>query len=103
MSDFIHDCLTGNALLEDIDDYIDIWHEGDSKKELYEYLGMDKHEYTLFVEYPELLALIVTAHKEQINVDNIVKREFESIAARSDDQQKMDRLKKWLKTQGLWE
>jgi len=101
MSNFIHDCLAGEAKLEDIDNYIDNWHDGDNKEELYEYLGMDEHEYEMFVEYPELLSLIVTAHKEHVGVDKIVRREFESIAAKSDDQNKIKRLKKWLKMQGI--
>jgi len=30
MSNFIRKCLEGNALLDDIDDYVDTWHESDT-------------------------------------------------------------------------
>jgi len=34
----------------DIDDYIDEWHNGDSNKELHEYLGMTWDEYKIYLE-----------------------------------------------------
>src|ERR1035441_3206728 len=100
MSNFIDDCLSGNARLEDIDDYIDAWHQGDSDKKLYEFLGMTKPEYELLLSGQDMLPIIISAHKEHLAVVKILKREFDSIAARSNNLDKMSRLKKWLKVQG---
>jgi len=42
--------LNNSVLLEDIDDYIERWHEGSSKLEIYEYLGLDQNQYGSWVE-----------------------------------------------------
>lgn len=36
-------------------DKIDEWHNGDSKLELYEYLGLSKLEYKIWVSNPDLV------------------------------------------------
>ncbi len=64
MSNFIEDCISGDALLSEIDDYIDKWHDGNSKLPLHDFLGMTLKEYTAFVADEEILPLIVTAHRE---------------------------------------
>lgn len=64
MSNFIEDCLKGDAFLSEIDDYIDTWHESDNEEELSQFLGMTKEEYSLFVTRPDSLPMIVAAHKE---------------------------------------
>ena len=38
MSNFINECLTGDAFLDDIDDYIDNWHQDDGGLSLYDFL-----------------------------------------------------------------
>lgn len=40
--------------LDDIDDYIDSWHDGDSKLTLHEYLGLTWEQYKKYVEVNEL-------------------------------------------------
>lgn len=49
---FVDLCLSKKAKPEDIDDFIDRWHEGKAGvgKELREYLGMNKVEYALFIQ-----------------------------------------------------
>ena len=44
MSSFIQQCLNGNVLLEDIDDFIHQWHNTDSGVGIYDYLGMTRRE-----------------------------------------------------------
>ena len=61
MSDFIQKCLTGDASIKDIDDYIDNWHQRDSDLSLHEFLGMTRNEYHLWVEDPSCLPYIVNA------------------------------------------
>lgn len=102
MSNFIEDCINGDALMSEIDDYIDNWHESESELPLYRYLGMTDKEYSLFVEDESLLAFIITAHRDKVDVREIVESQ-EKLAARSDNQAKSDRLKRWLEDEGLWE
>ena len=63
MSNFIQNCLNGNALLDEIDDYIDRWHSGDSDMPLHTYLGMSREEYASWIESPDNLIYIVAAHR----------------------------------------
>ncbi len=57
---FIEECLSGNASLEEIDDYISMWHEDENNElELHEYLGLTLEEYSLWVENPSFLKLIL--------------------------------------------
>lgn len=101
MYNFIQGCIRGEFLLEEVDDFIDEWHDGDSDQPLHKYLGMSKEEYSLFVEDEVYLAIIVTAHKENKDIKTIVENQI-AIAARSDDHAKSERLEKWLKNEGLW-
>lgn len=102
MSSFIQDCINGEALLSEIDDYIDLWHASSDDIPLHLYLGMTKGEYALFIEDEGFLASIVTAHKEGKKVESIVREQL-ALAARSDNYSKSTRLEHWLKLEGLWE
>ena len=42
---FLGLCVSGEAKIEDVDDWVDRWHEGDSIVPLHEYLGMTWEEY----------------------------------------------------------
>lgn len=104
MSNFIEKCLSGEALLDDVDDYVDAWHESESKTPLYEYLGMKRSEYTLWVSDPDVLAFIVTAHRQSCDVAEVLE-EFNTLplAARADGPHKAKELMQWLKAEGLWQ
>ena len=73
MSDFIKDCINGDALLTEIDNYIDNWHNSDIEIPIHTFLGMNKKEYDLFVENETYLATIVTSHKNNKNIGDIEK------------------------------
>jgi adenylate kinase len=45
---FLGQCVAGTQGPDDVDDWIDRWHEGDSKTELHDYLGMTREEYANF-------------------------------------------------------
>lgn len=45
---FLGQCVDGKQTVDDVDDWIDRWHEGDSKVSLHEYLGMTWEEYSNF-------------------------------------------------------
>ena len=101
MSDFIKDCINGDALLSEIDNYIDNWHNSDLDIPLHTFLGMTKKEYVLFVEDETYLGIIVTSHRNNQNIDEIIESQI-ALAARSDNHAKAKRLEKWLKDEGLW-
>ena len=100
MYNFIENCLRGDALLEDIDNYIDEWHEGDSNEPLHIFLGMSRDEYAAWVETPDILPFIITAHKYQINFKDAL-TQAAVMAARSDTIIRASQIENWLKRQGL--
>lgn len=103
MSNFIEDCIHGRALLDDIDEYVERWHEGDSKLPLHAYLGMTAGEYSLWLSEPSVLPHIVVAHERSWTVEDVIE-EAQSLpmAARADGLKKAADLVRWLKRQGLW-
>ena len=59
-STFVDRCLAGEALLEEIDDYVDRWHaSGGSGQSLAAYLGFTPDEYALWVEQPQALNYVI--------------------------------------------
>ena len=50
MSNFINDVINADAILDEIDDYIEKWHDSDTDCSVFEYLGMTEEEYFLWVE-----------------------------------------------------
>jgi len=103
MSNFIEKCLSGDALLDEVDDYVDEWHEGDGSTPLHRFLGMKRSEYELWVMDSDVLPFIVTARWERRDVSDVIDS-FNALplAARSDGPLKAARLMKWLKSEGLW-
>ena len=95
--------LKGNAQPEDIDDYIDTWHAKTQTNEIYEFLGMSRQEYSLWVQDPDALPLIALSRREQRPLEDILQSTLLEmpIAARSADVAKVKRLKKWLENKGI--
>jgi len=102
MSNFIADCIQGDALMTDIDNYIDSWHDGDSELSLHEFLGMSRKEYALYLEDEIYLASIITAHRSNLNIVPVMQAVLK-MAARSDDSTKAKKLQKWLENEKLWD
>jgi len=71
---FIEKCINGDASLDEIDDYIDAWHDSDSDSELelHEYLGMTWKEYSIWAIKPSSLAEIVNTRKREIDAQKFV-------------------------------
>lgn len=65
----------GKALAEEIDDFIDRWHEemtGKSGKQLipiHKFLGLTEDEYAVWVQDPGILPMILNARNEHILSD----------------------------------
>lgn len=62
--------IDGNVMLEQLDDLIDQWHEGDSEKTLSEYLGFTREEYASFIENPHTLPAIMRSRRGKISFPN---------------------------------
>ena len=62
MKTFLDLVLAGDARQDDIDDFVDRWHDGDASCSLAEFLGMSADDYALWVEKPAALNLILQAH-----------------------------------------
>ena len=104
MSNFIEKCHACEVLFDDIDDFIDQWHEKPGKKSLYDFLGMTRYEYSLWISDSTILPTIVNAHAQNRSIDDLLE-EFQSqipIAARSTGPRKTQELVDWLKEKNLW-
>lgn len=103
---FIDACLAGDALLDDVDDWVDSWHDSDGRprgvyEELYEYLGFSRLEYAAWAERPSLLRSIV-AGREQNRSFEEVKRDAAKalVAARTTKDVAAAELVAWLRSTG---
>ena len=88
MSNFVNDVINADALLEQIDDYVEQWHEADTELSVYDYLGMTKEEY------------IIDAHERNMNINDVLKEEY-TLAARSATPEEAKAIYIWLKEKGL--
>lgn len=61
---FIDDVIAGRASADQIDDYIDTWHESDDERDLHAALGMSWDEYGEWASHPDALTRIIEAHRE---------------------------------------
>jgi hypothetical protein len=100
---FVDLCLAGNALLEEIDDFVDAWHAAPQEKELHEYLGMTDDEYSLWLRSPDALPYIIKARYDRKPLTLAVMQEYENmrLAARASDRLKIPRLLEWLRGRGI--
>lgn len=100
---FVDKCLAGEALLDDIDDYIDRWHEGEGNPDasLAAFLGFTDEEYKLWAEKPNTLAFILNARKSGVRLTQggDYARSYRR-AARGLSGQDIDELTQWLKQTG---
>lgn len=104
MSNFIEKCLGGEVLPDDIDDFVDEWHEGATPIPLHRFLGMSRSEYSLWVADPDVLPYIINAHLYNKNVSDLLDEVTAlPLAARADGPDKALKLMRWLKGEGLWE
>ncbi len=98
---FIDCCLAGEALVTDIDDFVDAWHESNDSRPLSEYLGMTREEYELWAPSPELLKPIIHARKTgKPLVEALELREFYGVAARAPSRSEAQKILRWLEEEG---
>lgn len=99
---FIDLCTNGELLPDDIDDFIDEWHESNSDKELYKYLGMTHQEYKMWIHDSEFLPFIITSRIQNRSIDAIINDQYDlPMAARADSPENAKLIMEWLKDSGL--
>ena len=99
MSDnFINLCSNGDALPEEIDNFIEAWHKSSSTTDLHDYLGMTWEEYSAWAIDKSVLNIIITARIRKIDYkDILVEDKGVELAARSQSSAHTRRLIEWLK------
>jgi hypothetical protein len=73
---FMDACSAGQALLDDIDDWVDTWHDAGGSprgtaESLQSYLGFNDFEYALWAEKPSMLRLLVAARHQHAPVEDV--------------------------------
>jgi hypothetical protein len=95
----------GQALPDDIDDFIDRWHEGADLQAkslpLHDYLGLTLDEYELWVHDPDILPQILIARRESRAISEVMNEYLDELpmAARADDAATVRALRAWLARQ----
>lgn len=69
---FIDKCIEGDALIFEIDDYVEDWHTGKYNTSLSKFLGMTKIEYNAWMLDDSIIPYIVNAHKNNISFETII-------------------------------
>ncbi|MBA9003038.1 hypothetical protein [Thermomonospora cellulosilytica] len=83
---FVAACLAGDALIVDIDDWVDRWHDeagapGGQQITLADYLGLTPEEYELWVERPESLRFVLSSRRNLSGVSPHIGRDIKLLAA----------------------
>jgi hypothetical protein len=100
---FVDRCLHGEATLDDIDDYIDIWSESGDPRELHEFLGLDWDEYALWVERPASLRYVLFSRRFGVPLEQALAEyplDREPVAARARSEAEARDVLAWLKKTG---
>ena len=56
---FVERCFRGTASPDEIDDYIEMWHESDSDLPLHEYLGLSWSDYAAWARDKAILPTVI--------------------------------------------
>lgn len=92
----------GEALPDEIDGFIERWHEGADPRAkalpLHNYLGLSLDEYELWVQDPDVLPAILAAHRQALSLPEAVNHYIDAHATRPDgeDGAAIRALKAWL-------
>ncbi|WP_428963640.1 hypothetical protein [Micromonospora fluostatini] len=103
---FIEDVLAGLAQVEDMDDYIQEWHDAPegspgSDLDLHEYLGLSWDEYRNWGSHPESIRFVLAARRAGVTVDQVLAQTRTlGVAARSNDSSVAERVLDWLVERG---
>lgn len=94
--------LRGEILVDEIDDFVERWHNSDSNDDLHNYLGMSFEEYSLWASDAEAIFTIITARRRGMSLKEAVNDNLQSqarVAARADETGKLGILQQWIDAQ----
>lgn len=99
---FVELCLEGNVLEEEIERFVEDWHEGrdGADMELHEYLGMSWEEYQLWATTPSVLPFVLTARKRGTSLDHELTQDRYAMAARAGSVAEASKVEAWLRSVG---
>lgn len=102
MSSFIEQCVSHEAEPEDIDDFIDQWHEGPGAQPLHEFLGMTHNEYAFWLADAAILPVIIRIRSEHQSMDQLLAASEKQLpaAAKTASPSGAQALIKWLTANG---
>ncbi|MSO99558.1 MAG: hypothetical protein EXR07_00690 [Acetobacteraceae bacterium] len=92
----------GLALPDEIDDFIDRWHEDASSRAsslpLHEFLGLTRDEYEIWVLDPDVLPHVLIARREARPLPEVMSQYLDAfpLAARASDIATIKALRSWL-------
>jgi hypothetical protein len=93
----------GHAMADEIDDFIDRWHQeaptiDGQLVSLHDFLGMTKDEYEAWVHDVSVLPHIVRARMNHTSLDTVMREHIDDmlLAARADNRTAIEALGKWL-------
>jgi hypothetical protein len=95
----------GQVLADEIDDFIDRWHDGADTRghslSLHEYLGLTPDEYEVWVLDPDALPCMLMARREARPLRGVMSRYLDdlSVTARASDTATVKALRCWLTRQ----
>lgn len=78
MSSFIELCLRGDRAPEEIDDFVDEWHEQSPGIPLHKFLGMTEAEYNLWAADSSVLHCVLDARRSGRDVVDLIE-EFRAL------------------------
>ena len=95
--------MAGKVSPDQIDDFIDRWHEAPGGRELHDDLGMTSEEYSLWLRVPDALHYVVSARREKKPLAETVMRACTELrrTAPAGHDEKTARLEEWLSAKGV--
>ena len=99
---FVELCLNCDAIPEVIDDFVGHWHAGEgADQSIHDYLGMSLDDYSLWVEKPSALNLILYRHAKRVTLREAIEAAGNfSIATRAESPEVAEDILRWLKSTG---
>ncbi len=103
---FLDECLRGYAMLTDVDDWVDRWHDAGGAPygapiALRDFLGLGRQEYAMWVEQPGSIRFAAAARHAGRPVDDVREVVRTAVAAaRAGDDAEARQLIQWLRDTG---
>ncbi|WP_145748753.1 hypothetical protein [Nitrospirillum amazonense] len=96
---FLPGCVQGYYTYDELDDFIDQWHDSDSVESLVDYLGFSQGEWEILLMDKSALQKIISARDEGVPIGEYIAKKY-AMAARSDKPAEAQKIIDWLKKNG---